>query len=259
MNLETRFELTKEAREFLEKKLSELKVKVEKSEEALQQFRLRHGVVSLGGSQNIVVDRMVDLNKRLTEARAKRIELESLTRIIKDKNVESLSQVIGNTLILQLKGRLEELEAEQARLATIYKPDHPRLLELKQQINEARRRLKLEIGNVVRAVESDYSSARAREVALQDEATRQQQAALNLKQMEVQYTLVQGELDANRAIYDNVAKRLHERSISSDSPMTTIQIMEPAEIPLRPSFPQTQINILVATAMGLILGLVLLC
>jgi succinoglycan biosynthesis transport protein ExoP len=96
MNLETRFELTKEAREFLEKKLSELKVKVEKSEEALQQFRLRHGVVSLEGSQNIVVDRMVDLNKRLTEARARRIELESLTRIVKDKNV--IERILPKTI-----------------------------------------------------------------------------------------------------------------------------------------------------------------
>jgi succinoglycan biosynthesis transport protein ExoP len=254
MSLETRFELTKEAREFLEKKLAELKVKVEKSEEALQQFRQRHGVVSMEGSQNIVVDRMLDLNKRLTEARAKRIDLESLARIVKEKNVESLSQVIGNGLIVQLKGRLEEMEAEQAKLATIYKSDHPRLVELRQQINEARRRLKLEIGNVVRAVESDYSSARAREVALQEEAARQQQAALSLKEMEVQYTLVQGELNANRTLYDNVAKHLNERSISSDSPVTTIQIVEPAEIPLFPSFPRTPTNMVVATAMGLLLG-----
>jgi polysaccharide biosynthesis transport protein len=255
MNLETRFELTQEAREFLEKKLAELRVKVEKSEEALQRFRLRHGVVSMEGSQNIIVDRMVDLNRRLTEARAKRIELESLARIVKEKNVESLSQVIGNSLILQLKGRLEDLEAEQARLATIFKSDHPRLVELRQQVNEARRRLKLEIGTVVRAVDSDYSSARAREIALQNEAERQQQAALNLKEMEVQYTLVQGELDANRTIYDNVAKHLNERSISSDSPVTTIQIVEPAEIPLSPSSPQTPRNMLLATAMGLFLGI----
>jgi capsular exopolysaccharide synthesis family protein len=254
MNLETRFELTQEAREFLEKKLAELMVKVEKSEEALQRFRLRHGVVSMEGSQNIVVDRMVDLNRRLTEARAKRIELESLTRIIKDKNVESLSQVMGNSLILQLKGRLEDLEAEQARLATIFKSDHPRSIELRQQINEARRRLRQEVGAVIRTVESDYSSARAREAALQQETERQQQAALNLKEMEVQYTLVQGELEANRTLYDNVVKRLNERSIASDSPVTTIQIVEPAEIPLFPSSPQTQRNMLFATAIGLFLG-----
>jgi polysaccharide biosynthesis transport protein len=254
LNLETRFELTKEAREFLERKLAELKVKVEKSEEALHQFRQRHGVVSIEGSQNIIVDRMVDLNKRLTEARAKRIELESLTRIVKDKNVESLSQVIGNNLILQFKARLEEMEAEQAKLATVYKPDHPRLIELRQQINEARRRLRAEIGNVVRAVESDYASARAREVALQEEAARQHQSAMNLKEMEAQYTLVNGELEANRTLYDSVIKRLNERNIQSDSPVTTIQIVEPAETPLYPSFPQVPVNLMVSIAMGLIFG-----
>jgi uncharacterized protein involved in exopolysaccharide biosynthesis len=72
--LETRFELTQETREFLEKKLVELQQKNQQAEEALQHFRQKHGVVSLEGNENIIVERMVDLNKRLTEVRAKRIE-----------------------------------------------------------------------------------------------------------------------------------------------------------------------------------------
>jgi capsular exopolysaccharide synthesis family protein len=254
MSLETRFELTKEAREFLEKKLAELKGKVERSEEAINRFRQTHGVVSIAGNENIVVDRMVDLNKRLTEARAKRIELESLSRIVKDKNFEYLSQIIDNNLILQLKVRIEGLEAEQSRLATIFTPDHPRLVELGQQISQARRRLNLEINNVVRGIESDYAAARAREAALQAEAERQQQAALNLKELGVEYTLLQGELDANRAVYDNVLKRLNETSVSNDSPISNIQITEPAEIPLGPSSPDFARNLTLAAAFGLFFG-----
>ncbi len=255
MNLETRFELTEEAREFLEKKVAELKVKVEKSEAALQRFRQRHGVVSLEGTQNIVVDRMVDLNKRLTEARARRIELESLRQIVKDRNVEYLSQVIGNTLILQLKGRIEDLEAEQARLATIYKGNHPRLQELRQQITEGRRRLRLEISNVVRGIETDFASARAQEAALQAEAERQQQAALDLKELGVQFTLLQSEFDANRTIYESVARRLNETSLASDSPITNIHIVEPAEMPLGPSSPNVTLNMMLATTVGLFLAI----
>lgn len=254
MSLETRFELTKEAREFLEKKLAELKGKVERSEEALNRFRQAHGVISMAGNENIVVDRMVDLNKRLTEARAKRIELESLSRIVKDKNFEYLSQIIDNNLILQLKVRIEGLEAEQSRLATIFTPDHPRLVELGQQISQARRRLNLEINNVVRGIESDYAAARAREAALQAEAERQQQAALNLKELGVEYTLLQGELDANRAVYDNVLKRLNETSVSNDSPISNIQITEPAEMPLGPSSPDFARNLTLAAAFGLFFG-----
>ncbi len=252
--LETRFELTKEAREFLDKKLAELKVKVAQAEEALNRFRKTYGVVSVEGNENIVLERMMDLNKRLTEARARRIELESLSRIIKDKNVANLSQIIDNNLIVQLKGRVEGLEAEQARLATIYKSGHPRAMELNDQINQARQRLNLEIRNVVRTIESDYAAARAKEAALQAEADRQQQSALNLKELAVQHTLLQGELDGSRTIYANVLKRLNETSVSTDSPLSNIQIVEPAERPLGPSSPQTERNLLLAAVLGLLLG-----
>jgi succinoglycan biosynthesis transport protein ExoP len=254
LNLATRFELTKEAREFLEKRLAELKVKVGQSEEALNRFWKAHGVVSLEGNDNVIVDRMVDLNRRLTEARSKRIELESLAKIVKDKNSASLTQIIDNNLIVQLRGRLEALEAEQARLATIFTSNHPRLVELDQQVTQARQRLNLEIRNVVRSIESDYAAARAREAALQAEADRQGQAALNLKELGVQHTLLQGELEANRSIYASVLKRLNETSVSTDSPLTNIQIVEPAEIPLGPSSPQTLRTLFLASALGLFCG-----
>ena len=253
-NLETRFELTKEAREFLEKKLAELKMKVAQSEEALNRFRKTYGVVSVEGNENVVVDRMVDLNRRLTEARARRIELESMSKILKDKNYASLSQVIDNNLIVGLRGKLETLEAEQARLTTIFKNDHPRIMELNNQINQARQRLNVEIRNVVRTIESDYAAARAKEVAMQAEADRQQQSALNLKELAVQHTLLQGDLDGNRTIYGSVLKRLNETSVSNDSPLSNIQIVELAERPLGPSSPQVERNLLLASALGLMLG-----
>jgi polysaccharide biosynthesis transport protein len=253
-NLETRFELSKEAREFLEKKLAELRVKVEQSEEALNRFRKAHGVVSLEGNENITVDRMVDINRRLTEARARRIELESLSRTMKDKNYTYLSQVIDNTLIVQLRGNLEGLEAERARISTIYKADHPRLQDLDKQINQAQQRLNLEIRKVIRAIESDFAAARAREEALQADAERQQQAALNLKELAVQHTLLHGEFEANRTIFANVLKRLNEASISTDSPLSNMQIIESAEIPHGPSSPQLQRALIIASALGLFLG-----
>jgi succinoglycan biosynthesis transport protein ExoP len=253
-NLETRFELTREAREFLDKKLVELKVKVAQSEEALNRFRKTNGVVSVEGNENIVLDRMIDLNRRLTEARAKRIELESLSRITKDKNLGNLSQIIDNNMIVQLKGRVETLEAEQARLSTIFTSNHPRVMELNNQVNQARQRLNVEIRNVVRAIDSDYAAARAREASLQAEAERQQQSALNLKELAVQHTLLQGEFEANRTIYANVLKRLNETSVSTDSPLSSIQIVEPAERPLGPSSPQTERNLILASVLGLFLG-----
>jgi polysaccharide biosynthesis transport protein len=254
MSLQTRFELTNEARDFLEKKLSDLKKKIASSEGAFNRFLQTHGVVSLEGNENIIVERLLDLNKRLTEARAKHIELETLSQTLKNKSFQHLSQVVTNPMITQLKGRLDSLEAEQAGLAAIFKPGHPRILELKQQISEARQRLSLEFADIVRGVETEYSVARARATALQNEVKRQQEAALNLKELGVDYTILQGEAAANRAVYDSLRRRLNEANISNDIALSNLQIVEPAEKPLSSSSPNVKLNLTLSTAIGLALG-----
>jgi uncharacterized protein involved in exopolysaccharide biosynthesis len=69
MSQESRFELTKEAREFLDVKNEELKKKLEQSEDALNRYRQEHGVVSMDKGENIVVERLVEMNRQLTIAR----------------------------------------------------------------------------------------------------------------------------------------------------------------------------------------------
>src|SRR5262249_3722897 len=64
MILENRFNLTEEARDFLSKKLAELRGKVVRAETELNNFRQKHGVVSLEKGENIIVDRLMDVNKQ---------------------------------------------------------------------------------------------------------------------------------------------------------------------------------------------------
>ena len=47
----------------------------------LNQFRRGKGIISLDEKENIVVDRLADLNRRLTEAEADRIGFEAQAQI----------------------------------------------------------------------------------------------------------------------------------------------------------------------------------
>lgn len=257
MNLESSVSLTKEAREFLQKKRAELWAKVERSENALNRFRRKYGVVSLEKGENIIVNRMVELNRRLTAAMAGRIEAESLYRMLKNKKPEYLSQVINNGLVQSLKGTYANLQSERARLSTIFKPDHPRLLELERQIREVRLNLNNEIATVVRGIESNYAAASAREQALQTESKRQQKKALNLNELAVDYTVLTENVKVSRTLYQNVLKRLNETYISNDNDgaISNMQIIQQAEIPENPSFPNTPRNLLLTIAFGLFFGL----
>lgn len=255
MNLDNRASLTDEAREFLDKKNAELRAKLEKSEEALNRFRQTHGVVSLDKGENIVVDRLVALNVQLTTARAQRIEAESLYRTVANKKHQDLSQVMTQGSIPQLKNNLTALEAEKAKISTIFKPDHPRLLEINEHISAARRSINSEIENVVRGIESGFVAARAREQALEAEAKKQEQQALNLKHIGVEYAVLQEDVNVNRSLYESVLKRLSETNVSNDLAISNIQITQRAGLPLWPSSPQTLNNLILAIVVGLILGI----
>jgi succinoglycan biosynthesis transport protein ExoP len=254
MNIDNRAALTDEAREFLDKKNAELRAKLERSEEALNQFRQTYGVVSLDKGENIVVDRLVALNSQLTTARAQRIDAESLFRTVANKKYQDLSQIMTQGSIPQIKSTIATLEAEYARLSTIFKPDHPRLQELNEHISAARRNLNSEVTNVVRGIESSYVAARAREQALEVEATKQEQKALELKHIGVQYAVLQEDVNVNRTLYESVLKRLSETNVSNDLAISNIQITQRADLPIFASSPQTARNLLLAAALGLFLG-----
>ncbi|HEX9786813.1 MAG TPA: polysaccharide biosynthesis tyrosine autokinase [Candidatus Binatia bacterium] len=254
MILENRFSLTKEAKDFLGARLAELRDKVQKAEEKLNRFRQEHGVISFEKGENIVVDRLVDLNRVLTKAKAERIEAESLFHMTRNKNTEHLSQVLSNPLIQQIKGSLAAMETEKGRLLSIFTNEHPRIQELNQQIIEARRGLRAEINNIVRGIESSYSAARAREESLEKEAKTQQATALSLKEVGVDYAVLNEEVIVNRGLYENVLKRLHETNVANDLAASNMQIVQRAEMPLLPSSPNWIRNLLLSAILGLLLA-----
>jgi len=251
MSLESRFSLTKEAREFLDQKKIELRRQLENSETSLNNFRRTHGVVSVEKGENIVVDRLVDLNKQLTVARAQRIEAETLYRTVENKQYQDLAEIAKQGLVQQLKGNVASLEAEKARLSTIFKPDHPRVKEVAQQITLAQQALNSEIGNVVKGLKSGYTAALAKERGLQAEAEKQQQDALRLRELAVDYAVLQQEVNADRTLYENVLKRLSETNVSNDIAVSNLQIVERAFRPEDPSSPNTGLYLLAIMISGL--------
>jgi succinoglycan biosynthesis transport protein ExoP len=254
MILENHFNLTQEARDFLGKKLAELRGKVVTAENELNKFRQAHGVVSLEKGENIVVDRLVDLNKQLTQTRSERIQAESLYQMTRNKNSEYLAQVLSNPLILQIKGTLANLETEKGRLSSTYTAEHPRMQELNQQIAEAKRGLASEVANIVRGIESNYAAARGREQALEAEAKKQQDTALDLKEVGVDYAVLNEEVVVNRGLYENVLKRMNETNVANDLAASNMQVVQRAEVPTVPSSPNMTRIFLVSAFLGLFLA-----
>src|SRR5262249_17428302 len=159
--VELRSRTDEEAQGFLEENLVELRERLEKSEAALNSYRRDKGIISLDDKENIVVDRLTDLNKLLTAAEAEKIGLEAQVLLVRKRAYDSLPDVINNSLIQTLKGQQASLQGEYAQLADRFKPDYPRSSQLRAQLAEIQHRLTQEMQKVVTSLESAYQTAEA--------------------------------------------------------------------------------------------------
>jgi succinoglycan biosynthesis transport protein ExoP len=252
--VELRTRGNEEAQRFLEEKLRELKERVEKSEVALNRYRRQGNIISLDSKENIVVERLADLNKRLTEAEAERIGLEGQVRLIRKGNYESLPAVINNGLIHALTSESTRLEEEYAYLLTIFKAKHPRLDQARGRLEESRRRRQGEIQNVVGGIQSAYRAADAKEKQLRAKMEEQKAAALKLKDASVEYAILTREVDTNRQLYDNVLQRMKETGVAAELRASNVSIIDKAEPPRTPSKPKMAQSLLLGALLGLIGG-----
>jgi capsular exopolysaccharide synthesis family protein len=79
----------------------------------------------------------------------------------------------------------------------------------------------------------------------------QKKATLNLKDSAVQYVVLSREVDTNRQLYDGVLQRMREMGVAAQVRTSNVYIVDQAEIPGAPSYPNKRRSLL----LGLLIGL----
>lgn len=259
-NLEFRFLATKEATEFLNERTAEQRKALEESEQALQQYREKTGAMALEDRQNIVVQRLADLNAAVTRARTERIEKESVynqIRTIQDDRaaIDTFPAILNNVFIQQLKGQQSDLQRQQAQLAEKLGARHPEMVKVQTAIESTESRINAEVQKVVQALRNDYQAALANERSLQASLDQQRAEAQDLNRAAIQYGVLERDATSNQSMFTGLLERSRETGISGELKTSNIRIVDPAETPRRPSSPNKLINMAVAVLGGAFLAI----
>ena len=253
--LRLRTHASEEARGFLKQSLTELKDTVEQSEQALNDYRRERGIVFLASGENIVLDRLTDLNQRLTETQAERITYEAQVRVIRGRDLDSLPAVIDSQLIAAIKEQYTTLEGEYAFLSTKFKPNYPHVVQLRAQLEGTRRRLREEIESVVAGIESVNMAALTKEEELRKKLEEQKTEALRMKDAAVEYAILEREADTNQQLYDSVLQRMKEMGVAAELRASNIFVIDAAYPPAKAAHPRKKRNLAIALVLGVLAGL----
>ncbi len=253
-NLETRFTSTEKAREWLNRQLADLKAKVERADEVLQAFGSKHDIISLEEKENITTQRLMELNEALAKAEMERMAKEALFRQTQDDHLHSLPLLLENKLIQELKQSLIQLEAQYLKLGEKYKPDYPEMKRLQSQMEVLQKRLNGEIQKLIASIKADYEASLKKENLLRAAFEKQKAKTMEMKQKAIQYNILKREADTNKELYRGLLQRMKEAGVSAGITASNIQVVDYAEPPLKPFQPNKKLNLLLASLVGLFLG-----
>jgi capsular exopolysaccharide synthesis family protein len=258
-NLEFKFMSSKEASDWLGARLAEQRAHVETSEQALQRYREKTDSVSLEEKQNIVVQKLADLNTAVTRAKTERIQKEAAYNQIRTlqndrATLDTFPAILSNTFVQQQKSELADLQRQQAQLSDKLGPRHPDMVKLGLAIRTAETKIQGEIGKVVQAMRNDYQQAQAQEQSLTNALEQQKRDALALNRKGIEYGVLARDAASNRQIFESLMQRTKEAGISGELKTSNIRVVDAAEIPREQSSPNTRNNLLLALFGGAVLA-----
>jgi succinoglycan biosynthesis transport protein ExoP len=250
-----RYESTTRASDWLAKQLDELKIKVEKSEDARLGYERANQIWTIDEKQNTTTQKLSDLNKELTQAQTDRIQKEANYTLVKSGRVDSLPGVQQDQVIQGLLNRRAELSSQYTEALSRFGPKYPKALQVQAQLKDVDQLLAAEKQNITNNVESEYRAARQREVLLTEALEKQKVEANALAERLVQYNILKREADANKALYEGLLQKLKEASISAGLRSSDLHVVDPALVPGSPARPQKTRNLTLALLVGLVGGI----
>ncbi len=257
-NLEARWQATQKASEWLSRQLLDLKAKLEKSEDELQKYASDNGLLFLetekGSNENIVNERLRQLQEELTKAQATRYEKESLYRLVQAGDYASLPGIFEDRLMQDLTVQLADLQRQYAQLSTTFSPSYPKVKQVQNQIKEVEAVLTRERKHAAQKITDDYLAAVNREKLVRNDFERQQREANLIAERSVQYNILKREVDTNKNLYEGLLQRLKEAGVSAGLKASNIRIVDPGKPPNKPAKPRVPLNLALGAILGLALG-----
>src|SRR5437867_1752426 len=247
---------------FLRNEEKRLKVKLENSERVMQEYKEQTKSVSLEDRQNVVVEKLKELNQKVTEAKSQRILHETTyNQAIQFSNnaaaLMSLSTVANDAAVIDIRGNVARLESDLANLRQRYKDKHPKYIQTASQLSEWKSSLTNAILNIPQVIRSLYESARTGEAALETALREQESAALELNKQALYYNTLARDVDSDRALYEAVLNRIKETTLTKEIRPSKVRVVQQAEVPELPVKPDKLRVLLLGLLAGLGGGLLL--
>ena len=253
-NMEGHYAATTEATTWLQAQQADLKRKVEKSENDRINYERQNQIWGVDDKQNMTTQRLLDLNKELTDAESETLKKRALYEFAESGALDAVPQIRDNPVLQDMQRRRADLSLLYNDALNQYGPNFPKVQRLQAQMKEMDDQIAKERKGITVQLRSDYDEAKARQDLLTQRLDEQKTETNAMSEKMVQYNILKREAEANKTMYEGLLTKLREAGISASLKSSNIRVIDPAMIPSSPARPARARNIALSFLVGLVGG-----
>ena len=241
--------------EVLAKQVYEARSDLEQSEQKMTHYARHNGLLYLetnnGNQENIVSERLREIQSQLTAAQADRYQKEAVYNLVQKGDYGSLPGVFKDTLLQNLTEKVADLKSQYAQLSSTFTDGYPKVKQVKSQLVAAEQVLARERVRAAANITNDYLAAVRREALLAREFQVQKDAANSVAEKSTQYNILKRNADSDNQLYENILQKVKEASLVARLKANNVNVVDQAVPHFLPVKPMILLNLI----LGLILGL----
>jgi succinoglycan biosynthesis transport protein ExoP len=256
--LDTKYEATKRASQWLEERMEELKQKALESDLAIQKFKKDHHLISSGGKL-VNEQQLTEVNSQLVLARAETSKAQAryarISSIIEGHQTDAIvAEAIGSQIIGQLRAKYLELSKRQADISDFVGKDHLQAVSLRKEMAEYERLMFEELGRLAEGARSDLDIATTREQSLL--SSLEKLVVLNAGENTTLVKLheMEREGEAYQKLHQTFLQRYQEALQQQSFPIIEARVITKAVTPQMPSSPKKALTLVMFGFLGASVG-----
>jgi succinoglycan biosynthesis transport protein ExoP len=244
-----------EAREFLANQLSDMRITLERSDQALMEFARQNQIADLSDRVASQQRGLQQLNGRLSEVQRELVRVNAWQSLIDQGRISSLEPVTESAAIRDLDNRLLEARTRLRQLQAQFNDTVPEIREARSNIAGLEEERNQRIQRIVDEIQGRRDSLLAEQASLGQAVREQEESLLSLNERSVQYNILRREFETSRQLHDGLLQRMKEIGVASGAQENNISVIELARVPGAPFRPNMQRSLLMGLALGLAAGL----
>lgn len=256
--LDTKFEATRRAQEWLDARVSELREELRDAESRVEAHRASTGLLRTGGD-TLTEQTIREINAQLTAAQSdyamKSARLRNMNEQMRaGASIDTIAEAQNSQTIGNLRAAQSALTARKSDVVRRYDVKHPEYQKVIAEEQDNQRQINAELQRIASSLEQEVMIARERVGSLQGSLGRAKSELAANNRAGVEQAALERDATATRTLFEEFNGRFKETSELKGITEADAAVDSYAPVPNSPSFPNTNLNLMLGFMLGLALA-----